>query len=105
METHTAQPNPSLENGIDKTKSPLTEKVRETLHDSVDALATKAADAEAGLRDGTKESADAIENQAQKFQSRWEQSRVKQYASENPVAAAGIAFAVGALAASFFSRK
>lgn len=84
---------------------PLTDSVTETLHRSVDALSQRAGATETNLRDSAASSSDAISQKRQELEAQWEGSAIKRYAVENPVAAAGIAFAAGALIASLFSRK
>jgi ElaB/YqjD/DUF883 family membrane-anchored ribosome-binding protein len=86
------------------TEHPVTEQFKETLHESVDAVAEKAAKAEEKTRETLKQGAQTIEEKAQDAQAKWEQSAVKKYAVENPVATAGIAFAAGVLLTSILKK-
>lgn len=85
--------------------SPLTEKTTEALHKAVDTLADKAAGKEEKLRDSATHSAEAITKQQKELQDKWQNSKVRSYASENPVAAAGIAFAAGVLVSTLLRRS
>lgn len=104
--THAANSNGQL--NTDKPFSsdhPVADKVRETLHQSVDTVANKAAMTEESLRKSADSSAEAMAEKQAEMSAKWNNSKVKQYAVENPVATAGIAFAAGALIASFFGKK
>ena len=77
--------------------TPLTEKAKDALHHSVDAMADRAAKAEEAVRDTAGRSADSLHATQDKIVSQWNGSQVKQFACENPIATAGIAFAAGML--------
>nr|WP_136250941.1 DUF883 domain-containing protein [Ningiella ruwaisensis] len=83
---------------------PLADKVKDTLHHSVDALSEKAAAAEQGLRDSATKGSENFSKQKQQVESKWNNSSIRQYAVENPVKTAGIAFAAGALLASLLRK-
>lgn len=99
--------SPQLTDGAMKANSehPVSDKLKNSLHDSVDTLAGKAAKAEETIRDTTQASAETLEQKQKEMQDKWETSRVKQYATENPVATAGIAFAAGMLVSSLLKTK
>jgi hypothetical protein len=84
---------------------PFADKIKDTLHQSVDTLSEKAVEAEKGIREKASKGSENIEEQRSQAESSWNKSSVKRYAVENPVATAGIAFAAGALLASFFRSK
>jgi len=88
-----------------KNEHPVSDKVKDTLHDSVDALAAKAASTEEALRETATNSAQNISDTQEKVKERWEQSPVKKYATENPIATAGIAFAAGMLLSSLLRKR
>jgi len=90
-----------------KTKSthPVSDKVQDTLHESIDSLAEKTASTEDKLRDAAQVSAENLAAKQKEVQDKWQQSAVKKYATENPVATAGIAFAAGVLLTSLLRRK
>ena len=74
-------------NSIKKSASthPVSDKVQNSLH------------AHSGSEN--------IAAKQQEVQEKWHQSAVKKYATENPIATAGIAFAAGVLLTSILSRK
>lgn len=96
-------------NPIPKAKgtddAPLANKMKDTLHSSVDTLAEKAESAEKAIRSGASNSAEALNEKQQQIQESWEASSVRKYAVENPVATAGIVFIAGALFGKFMSRN
>jgi len=88
-----------------KSTHPLSDKVQDTLHESVDTLAQKAAYTEDRLRNAAQSGSENFSAKQQEVQKKWEQSAVKKYATENPIATAGIAFAAGVLLTSILHRK
>lgn len=84
---------------------PVSDKVKDTLHDSVDTLAKKAAQTESSIRETAQASSEALSRKQEEVQAKWESSSIKKYASENPVATAGIAFAAGMLLTTLLKRK
>lgn len=97
----------SASNSIKKSTSthPVSDKVQNSLHESVDTLAQKAASTEERLRDAAQSSSESFAAKQHEVQEKWQQSAVKKYATENPIATAGIAFAAGVLLTSLLSRK
>lgn len=87
------------------SKHPVADKVKDTLHESVDALAQRAAVTEETLREGAQNGSENFAQKQAEFQSKWNDSSVKRYATENPVATAGIAFAAGMLFSAILKRK
>lgn len=87
------------------SKHPVADKVKDTLHESVDALAARAAVTEESLRDGAQNSSENFAEKQAELQSKWNDSSVKRYATENPIATAGIAFAAGMLFTAILKRK
>jgi len=88
-----------------KSTHPIADKVQGTLHESVDTLAQKAASTEDRLRNAAQSSGESLAAKQAEVKEKWEQSSVKKYATENPVATAGIAFAAGVLLTSLLRRK
>ena len=84
---------------------PVSDRVKDTLHSSVDALSERVAKTEENLRNSATQSSEAVAQKRKEMEAKWEQSSVKRYAVENPVATASIAFAAGALLASFMRKK
>jgi ElaB/YqjD/DUF883 family membrane-anchored ribosome-binding protein len=68
-------------------------------------LAEKAAGTEEKLRSSASHSAEAIAAQQKAIEAKWQQSTVRNYATENPLATAGIAFAAGMLLSSLLRRS
>jgi len=89
------------------TDAPLTEKATSAAHDAVDALSTKAATAESSVRKGASSSAEALSEKQLIAREKLSECTAKTsaFASENPLATAGIAFAAGMLITSLFRRK
>lgn len=105
MATQNAKSETKTVNNSINSGHPLTDRVSEALHTSVDTVSEKAASAESQFRHNADSSAAALKNQTAEVQNKWNNSKVKQFAAENPIATAGIAFATGALIAGFFSKK
>lgn len=87
--------------------APLTDKATSAAHLAVDALSSKAATAEQGIRHGAASSAETLtEKQKIAREKLTEYSgRTRQLASENPLATAGIAFAAGMLVTALLRRS
>ncbi|MGQ8365422.1 DUF883 domain-containing protein [Glaciecola sp. 1036] len=100
-----ATTNPKIKPKVTQNEHPVSDSVRETLHKSVDALAEKAAYAETSMRNGAARGSESIVEGKERATKAWKESAIKRYATENPVATAGIAFALGAMAASLIRRK
>lgn len=83
---------------------PVTDKLQDSLHSSVDTLAEKAALAEDKVRTSASDSAETINARKRLAKQKWYASGVRQYATDNPVAAAGIAFAAGMLVTSLLKK-
>ena len=88
-----------------KSTHPVSDKVQDTLHESVDTIAEKVASTEDKLRDAAQSGSESLAAKQKEMQDKWQQSAVKKYATENPVATAGIAFAAGVLLTSLLRRK
>jgi ElaB/YqjD/DUF883 family membrane-anchored ribosome-binding protein len=91
--------------GSAKSNHPVADKMKDTLHDSIDTLSEKAAATEQGLRDSAAKGSEDFAERKEQLEQRWNGSSVKQYAVENPVKTAGIAFAAGALLATILRGK
>lgn len=88
-----------------KANSPLSSKAQDALHESVDTVAAKAANAERVIRDKAHRSAESISETQEKLQRQWNGSEVRRFAAENPVATVGIAFAAGMLITSILRKR
>lgn len=91
---------------INESGSPLTEKATAAAHHAVDAMSTKAASAEETIRKTASESSEAWHQRQEQLQQQLESGyqRTRSFAAENPVAAAGIAFAAGVLLTALLRR-
>ncbi|WP_414827806.1 DUF883 domain-containing protein [Alteromonas sp. H39] len=92
-------------NGVGESTHPVTDKVQETLHASVDKLAGSAGVAEQNLRDTAATSKENMAARQRLAKQKWQASSVRKYAVENPLAAAGIAFAAGMFLTSILRKK
>jgi len=88
-------------------EAPLTDKATSAAHDAVDALSSKAAVAENGVRKGASSSAETLNEKQLAAREKLAvcSSKTRQLASENPLATAGLAFAAGMLVTALFRRK
>ncbi len=104
--------------GNSSANSPVTERASEAAHHAtdrasnaahhaVDAMAEKAASAEDSLRRTAASSKATIDQKQEelKMQMQSGYERSKQFVHENPVAAAGIAFAAGMLVSALLRRN
>lgn len=109
MANSNANKSTSSNSNADQTNmngsSPIAEKVTESLHSSVDSLGESASKAEKNVRQAANASSKTLAKKQAKLKSDWDQSEIKRYAIENPIATAGIAFAAGALLTSLLKRK
>jgi ElaB/YqjD/DUF883 family membrane-anchored ribosome-binding protein len=87
------------------SSSPVTKQATDALHKTVDSLSEKAASGEEKLRETVSHSAESINHQQKVIQEKWQNSRVRGYAIENPLATAGIAFAAGVLLSSLLRKS
>ena len=92
-------------NSVAETSHPVTDQLKESLHASVDKLADSAGIAEENIRRTASSSAENMSARKRLAQQKWQASKVRKYAIENPVAAAGIAFAAGMLVTSLLRKK
>ena len=84
---------------------PVADKLKDTLHGSVDTLAEKVGTAEETIRETAQSSSETLAAKQNELEAKWNPSTVKKYATENPVVTAGIAFSVGMLVSAFLKRK
>ncbi|WP_019677064.1 hypothetical protein [Arsukibacterium perlucidum] len=92
--------------GNSTANSPVTERASEAAHHAVDSMAEKAATAEDSLRRTAASSKATIDQKQEELKMQMQSSyeRSKQFAQENPLAAAGIAFAAGMLVSALLRR-
>ncbi|WP_199611068.1 DUF883 domain-containing protein [Flocculibacter collagenilyticus] len=83
----------------------FTDRVTSALHETIDNLAARAHNTEESVRNAASQSAHALTEKQHELQQNWQKSKVRTFASKNPVATVGIAFAAGALLTSLFSKK
>lgn len=104
-----ATSNQNTTNGKTKHNStqahPIADKLNESLHESVDTLTDKVGTAEQTLRESAHNGSQSLGKKQQEIKTKWENSAVKKYAVENPVATAGIAFSLGMLVSALIKRK
>ena len=84
---------------------PVADKMQNTLHESVDTLAQKVGSAEETLRETAQNSSENFVQKQMEIEDKWNKSAIKKYATDNPVATAGIAFSVGMLVSSLLKRR
>lgn len=85
--------------------TPVSDKVTEVLHESVDTLGVHASVTEDKIRNTAASSADILSEKSEEIKACWNNSAVGKYTKENPLAAAGIAFTAGVLLTSLLKRK
>ncbi|HJS15190.1 MAG TPA: DUF883 C-terminal domain-containing protein [Rheinheimera sp.] len=87
--------------------SPVTEKAIEAAHHAVDAVAIKAAVAEDTLRKTAASSQETLAHKQEeiKQQLQMSYSKTREFAAQNPLATAGIAFAAGVLLTALLRRN
>lgn len=90
-----------------KTEAIYAEMARERGHAAVDIMSDKAASTEEKLRETAASSSDAIAGKSAQAKQAVTKTRseVESFAKENPWAAAGIAFAAGAVISTLFRRR
>ena len=107
MATSQSATNQANSSGNSGLNSPVTAKASEAAHHAVDAMAVKAAAAEDTLRKTAASSQETLahkqEEIKQQLQSGYSKSR--EFAAQNPLAAAGIAFAAGMLVTALLRRR
>ncbi len=82
----------------------VSKSVSDALHSSVDGLAARMETTEKSLRELAGQYSEILSEKQKELMEQWQNSPVRKYASENPVAAAGIAFAAGALLGKLLSK-
>ncbi len=104
--TRPTQPTQPAATASAKPDTQVTDKVTRAAHDAVDRFAERAAETERKLRETAATSGEKLaagrEEAAEKFDDTL--STAKVYVRENPLAAAGIAFAAGAILSTLFRR-
>ncbi|GFD67845.1 hypothetical protein KUL156_04580 [Alteromonas sp. KUL156] len=92
-------------NGVTEPSHPVTDQLKDSLHASVDKLADSAGIAEENIRKTASSSAESMAERKRLAEQKWQASKVRNYAIENPLATAGIAFAAGMLVTSLLRKK
>lgn len=105
MATQTAKNTSTKTNTSKEQGHPVTDQLKETLHQSVDKLADNASVAEENIRRTATSSAENMSERKRLAEQKWQASSVRNYAIENPLATAGLAFAAGVLVTSLFRKK
>lgn len=84
----------------------VTERAAAAAHRVVDQVAEKASGAEEHLRERASRTSDQVESSTEEIKARAQDglASAEKYARENPLAAAGIAFAAGVLASVLLRR-
>ena len=90
-----------------RLNSPVTTKASEAAHHAVDAVAAKAANAEDSLRKTAASSQETLAHKQEeiKQQLQLSYSKTREFAAQNPLATAGIAFAAGVLLTALLRRN
>ncbi len=90
-----------------QVEAPFTEKATEAAHHAVDALSSRAASAEHSVRQGASSSAKTLSEKQAAARAKISEygGKTRQFAAENPLATAGIAFAAGMLVTALLRRK
>lgn len=89
-----------------KPEPSMTEKAAQAVHRAVDQVAEKAAGAEEKLRRQAAEKSDQASATSEEIKAKAQETlaSAESYARQNPLAAAGIAFAAGVLASVILRR-
>ena len=100
----TNQANSKTNSGLN---SPVTTKASEAAHHAVDAVAAKAANAEDSLRKTAASSQETLAHKQEEIKQQLQTgySKSREFAAQNPLAAAGIAFAAGILVSTLLRRR
>ena len=87
--------------------SPITAKAREAAHHAVDAVSSKAANAEDSLRKTAASSQETLAHKQEEIKQQLQSSysKTRELAAQNPLATAGIAFAAGMLVTALLRRR
>lgn len=86
--------------------APTTEHIADTAHETVDRVADRVAQAEGRVRERAAAGEQQLRMKSAEARANTERAvdQVRQYAQENPLAAAGMAFAAGLLVSRMLSR-
>ncbi|MDQ2077200.1 hypothetical protein [Marinimicrobium sp. ABcell2] len=87
-------------------EAPLTERSVAAAHEAIDNLSARIAKTEKSVRDMVNGSSQNFAEKQEEFKTRMDESvnGVRGYVQENPLMAAGIAFAAGAVVAALMRR-
>ena len=105
MATQAAKNTSTKTNTAKEQGHPVTDQLKESLHQFVDKLADNASVAEENIRRTATSSVENMSERKRLAEQKWQASSVRNYAVENPVATAGLAFAAGMLVTSLFRKK
>lgn len=88
------------------TDAPLTERSVAAAHEAIDNLSARIAKTEKSVREMVSGSGSNFSEKQEELKTRMDESmeRTRQYVEENPLMAAGIAFAAGAVVAALLRR-
>ena len=86
--------------------APLTDRARDAAHDTIDRISGNAAKAEKRVRGAVAEGEEQLREKKEEARASTEKTiaQVREYARQNPLTAAGIAFASGLLVSRIVSR-
>lgn len=84
---------------------PMTDQMKASLHASIDKLADTAGVAEENIRQTATSSAQNMAARKKLAEQKWQESKLRAFAVENPVTTAGIAFAAGMLITSLLRKS
>lgn len=105
MATSTTTKTQPSENGAEST-APFTEKTVSAAHEAIDRLSERVAHTEERLRSAATHGHDSWSEKQEELRTQFEGSvsDAREYARENPLMAAGIAFGAGLLIANLLRR-
>lgn len=88
------------------TDAPLTERSVAAAHEAIDNLSARIAKTEKSVREMVSGSGQNFSEKQQEMKTRMDESMdsARQYVQDNPIMAAGIAFAAGAIVAALLRR-
>lgn len=99
---------PTAKKAEAQTKSaPFTEKAQAAAHETIDRAAARASAAEEHVREAVENSGESLAGKkaALEMEMTTATEQARKFIVENPLAAAGIAFAAGLLITSLFGRR
>lgn len=106
MSTNSETSSDIAPKGASGSESPTTKRVADAAHNAIDDTATKARSVEKQIRDRASQAGEKVEATQEAATRKVETAvaKAEAFATEQPIAAAGIAFAAGILASALLRR-